>query len=307
MSDFGEESSLEPPLLPHLAFNAACRLSSALPAGTRRAIAHTLSGAQYRFDRRRREAVHANLRALADGGHAGLRDPRARERAARGIFESYLAFLFEYLAQRRLDSRAIGERIRFRGMELLYGALAGGRGSVIAVPHLGNWEVAGLALARLGFPIHVVTGVQFHPFLARAVRAAKERARILVSTPADGFLPLLTTLRAGGLVVLLVDGDVYARAVPARFFGRSVPFPAGPALLARRSGAPLLHAHAERIGADRLLISFDGLDAPNRALPLAEDVTRLTARVAAAQERNIAAHVEQWCIFRAIFEDSDAA
>jgi KDO2-lipid IV(A) lauroyltransferase len=307
VSDFGEESSLEPPLLPHLAFNAACRLSSALPAGTRRAIAHTLSAAQYRFDRRRREAVHANLRALADGGHAGLRDAGSRERAARRIFESYLAFLLEFLAQGRLDARAIAERIRFRGMELLYGALAGGRGAVITVPHLGNWEVAGLAVARLGFPIHVVTGVQFHPLLARAVRSAKERARILVSTPTDGFLPLLATLRAGGLVALLVDGDVYARAVLAPFFGRRVPFPAGPALLARRSGAPVLHAHAERNGADRLLICFDGLDAPDRRLPLTEDVTRLTAGVAAAQERNIAAHVEQWCIFRTIFENSDAA
>lgn len=108
-------------------------------------------------------------------------------------------------------------------------------------------------------------------------------------------------------MVLLVDGDVYARAVPAPFFGRRVPFPAGPALLARRSGAPVLHAHTERNGTDRLLISFDGLDAPDRTLPLTEDVTRLTARVAAAQERNIAAHVDQWCIFRAIFERSDAA
>ncbi len=307
MSEFGEESPLEPRRLPHLAFDAACRLSAALPPGTRRALARTLSRAQYRVDRRRREAVHANLRALADGGHAALRDAGARERIAREIFESYLAFLLEYLAQRGLDTRAIGERIRFRGMELLYAALACGRGAILAVPHLGNWEVAGLVLARLGFPIHVVTGVQFHPSLSPAARAAKERARILVSTPEDGFLPLLRTLRAGGLVVLLTDGDVYARAVPAPFFGRTVPFPAGPALLARRSGAPLLSAHAERVGTDRLLISFDGRDDSDRALPLAEDLARLTARLAAAQERVIAAHVGQWCIFRPLFEGSDAA
>ncbi len=295
------------PLLPHLAFKAACRLMAALPAGTRGAIAHIVSAVQYRMDRRRRCAVHANLLALAGGGHAGLQDSPSRERAARRIFESYMSFLLEYLARDRLDARAIGERIRFRGMEVLYAALARGHGAVLAVSHLGNWEVAGLALARLGFPIHVVTGVQFHPLLARAAREAKERERILVSTPADGFLPLLATLRSGGVVVLLVDGDVYARSVPAPFFGRLVPFPAGPALLARRSGAPVVHAHAERRGPDRLLVSIDGQDAPDRSLPMTADIARLTASVAAVQERNIAAHVEQWCIFRDLFEGSDAA
>ena len=152
-----------------------------------------------------------------------------------------------------------------------------------------------------------MTGVQFHASVSRAARAAKERASILVSTPEDGFLPLLHTLRAGGIVVLLTDGDVYARALPAPFFGRTIPFPAGPALLARRSGAPLLHAHAECVGVDRLLLSVDGRDDSDRALPLAEDLARLTACVAAAQERAIAAHVGQWCIFRPLFEGSDAA
>jgi KDO2-lipid IV(A) lauroyltransferase len=192
-------------------------------------------------------------------------------------------------------------------MELLYAALERGRGAVVCIAHLGNWETAGLALARLGHHLHVVTGVQLHRSLTGAARALKERARIRVSTPEDGFAPLLATLRAGGLVALLVDGDVATRALPARFFGQEVPFPIGPALLARRSGSALLHGHAERTGPDRLLVSFDGLDRPDRALTVAEDLRRLTARVAAAQERNIAAHLTQWCIFRPLFEGSHAA
>jgi KDO2-lipid IV(A) lauroyltransferase len=178
---------------------------------------------------------------------------------------------------------------------------------VVSVPHLGNWEIAGLALARMGFAIHVVTGVQFHRLLTRQARAMKEAARIGVSTVAEGSRPLLATLRAGGLVILLVDGDAFARALPARFFGRLVPFPAGPALLARRTGAPLLHAHAERTGPDRFLVAFDGVDRPDPALPLAADLRRLTTRTAAALERNITAHVDQWCIFRPLFGDADAA
>jgi lauroyl/myristoyl acyltransferase len=293
---------IAPPVL-----DIACRIASALPPGTRGRLAHGLAALRYRTDRPRREAAHANLRALAATDRPDLAEPRALERAARAMFASYHLFLFEYLGQRRFAPRALESHVRFRGMEILYRAAAPGRGAVVSVPHLGNWEIAGLALARLGFVIHVVTGVQFHRLLTRSARAMKEAASIRVSTVKEGSRPLLATLRSGGLVILLVDGDVFARALPARFFGRVIPFPAGPALLARRTGAPLLHAHAERTGPDRFLVSFDGIDRADRSLPLAEDLRRLTARTAAAQERNIAAHVDQWCIFRPLFGGSDAA
>jgi lauroyl/myristoyl acyltransferase len=289
------------------ALDIACRLASALPPGARGRLAAGLAGLQYRADRVRREAALGNLSALALAGRPDLADPRARERAARSMFASYHLFLMEYLAQRRVLPSALRSGLRLRGMEILYRALSEGRGAVTSVPHLGNWEIAGLALAKLGFPIHVVTGIQLHPRLSPGARAMKEAARIRVSTGADGPGGLLETLRSGGLVILLVDGDVFTGSLPTRFFGRTVPFPTGPAVLARRTGAPIVHAHAERLGPDRFLVSFDGVDRADPSLPLAEDVRRLTSRTAEAQERNIAARVDQWCIFRPLFETIDAA
>ncbi|HEX7077823.1 MAG TPA: lysophospholipid acyltransferase family protein [Candidatus Eisenbacteria bacterium] len=293
--------------LSRFAIRSALRIADSTPRGAARVLASLGGALQYRFDRPRRTAVLANLARMAEGGHPRLASARDRERAARAIFVSYLRFLFEFLAQRRMTDRALCATFRFQGTELLYRALAGGRGAVVAAPHLGNWELAGLALARLGFRVHVVTGVQLHPALSPAVRALKEGSGIRVSTPEDGFAPLLATLQGGGLVVLLVDGDVYARGLRAPFFGRETPFPAGPAILARRARAPLLHAHAERLRDGRHRISIDGWDEPDRSIPLARDLARLTERVARAQERNIAAHVTQWCIFRPFFSGPPAS
>jgi KDO2-lipid IV(A) lauroyltransferase len=287
-------------LVSRLLLNAALAVASRIPPGAARVLASVVAALEYRLSPRRREAVLANLTEIGLAGHPSLDHPVARERTARAVFRSYHRFVVEFLAQRRWTRHAWDGGFRFHGMEVLYGALASGRGAVIAAPHLGNWELAGLALARLGFRVHVVTGMQLNPVLHAAVRALKEKSGIAVSTPEDGFVPLLDTLRRGGLVVLLVDGDVSTRRVTARFFGRAVPFPAGPALLARRAKAPLLHAHAERAG-DGHRISFDGWDLPDRALPLGRDLARLTERVAAAQERNIGNHVGQWCIFRPFF------
>jgi KDO2-lipid IV(A) lauroyltransferase len=266
-------------------------------------LVRATSSLDYALAAKRRHAVHSNLDRILASGSPG----RDRDRTARAIFESYHRFVLEYLAQRTLDARALDTRFRFHGMETLYAALARGRGAVVSAPHVGNWELGGLAIARLGFRVHVVTGVQFHARVTGLARLLKERARIRVSTPRDGFRPLLRTLRDSGLVVLLTDGDVFVRSVETEFFGRPVRFPVGPALLARRSGAALLFAHAARRPEGGHHVFFDGLELPRPELPVREDLLRLTRLVAAAQERIIASHLDQWCVFRPVFPERHAA
>lgn len=266
-----------------------------------------IAAIQYRFHAARRNAVLENLATIGAAGHPELADRAARERIARRMFENFQLAWIEYLAGRPWSGRRDGPALEFRGAEILYRALAGGRGAVIAASHLGGWELAGTGLARLGLSVHAVSGVQVHPFVAREVRAWKRAEGIRVHTPREGFAPLVSALREGGVVVLLVDGDVYSRSLPATFFGRRIPFPAGPAILARRAWVPILHAHAARDPGGRHRVSFDGLDEPDPSLPLREDLARLTSLVARSQERNIAAHVSQWCIFRPLWSAADAA
>ena len=250
--------------------------------------------------------MHDTLAQIAAAGHPELGSVEARARAARRMFESLALSWIEYFAERP-DRPDRGDSLRFDGAEHLYRALARGRGAVIAASHVGSWEVAGLALARLGLEVHAVSGVQLHPLLAGALQGRKARQGVAIRTPAEGFAPLVHALRRGAVVVLLVDGDIYSRSLPAPFFGRSTPFPAGPAILARRAGVPILHAHAARGDGARHRVTFDGLDEADPALPLREDLARLTRLVARSQERAIAAHVTQWCIFRPLWGRTGAA
>jgi len=290
-----------------LLLEAAFAFAPRLPDPVLSSLARATSRIEFAFASTRRRAVESNLAQIAGSGRLAAFGPRSLGGTARAMFESYHRFVLEYLAQGSMDSRALDARFRFLGMELLYRALGPGKGAVVSAPHVGNWELAGLALARLGFRVHVVTGVQFHARVTGLARMLKERERILVSTPDDGFRPLFQTLGRGGVVVLLTDGDVFARSIGTEFFGRRVPFPAGPAILARRARVRLLHAHAERRAPDRHIVSFDGVDSPQPTLSVEEDIRRLTRRVAEFQERAIAAHLDQWCIFRPLFPERDAA
>lgn len=272
------------------------RLAPLIPDSVLTRFASVVAECDRALSPSRREGLRRNLEAIAAWGHPRLATSAARRDVERAIFRSYHHGFFGYLAHRR--ARRADEAPRIVGAERLYRALSPGRGAVVTAPHLGNWELAALALARLGFAVHVVTGVQYHASASGAARAAKESARIAVSTPEDGFLPLLATLRRGGLVLLLADGDVFARGIPVRLFGAPATLPAGPALLARRAGAPIVHAFAARDsdGGDRM--TFESTVHPDFERPVKDDVARLTESVARALERAVAAHLTQWCIFR---------
>lgn len=275
----------------------AFRLTPRIPDPALSVLATITAALDYAFSPSRREGLRHNLEAIGAWGHPLLATAASRRAVERAVFRSYHLGFFGYLAHRRASAPGAREP-RFVGAERLYRALAAGRGAVVTAPHLGNWELAALSLARLGFDVHVVTGLQYHASVSGAARTAKESARIAVSTPEDGFLPLLATLKRGGLVLLLADGDVYARGIAVRLFGAPARLPAGPALLARRANAPIVHAYTvrDRGGAHRIV--FESSERPDRALAVADDVRRLTEGVARALERAVAANVTQWCIFR---------
>lgn len=285
-------------------------LSSALSIPAQRECARIIAAVQFRLSPARRRAVLANLARIAAAGHPHLSHPAARETTARRMFEAHHRGWIEYLGSAGTRGRMPRAEIRLSGTEHLYRALSRGRGAVLTVPHLGNWEMFGPALAQLGLRVHAVTGVQLHRGLTREIRALKERDGVHVSTPEDGFLPLLDALRHGAIVALFADGDVFSRSLPTEFFGARIRFPAGPAILARRARVPIVHGHAVRIdrGGNRIRFDgiFDGVDEPDTSLGLQEDLSRLTACVARSLERSIAANVTQWCIFRPIWSQDRA-
>jgi len=273
-------------------------LVASLPLWLGYTVADLATEIHLRLFPRRRHAALANLAVILPQAAR-----RERLRVARRMMRSYNRMMFEFFRLPHLEREELLAAIEVEGREHLDRALERGRGVVITCTHLGNWELAAVVLAHWGYRLHAVAGVQLGRWLTGAVRETKSELAIQTVAPEDGFRKLLRALDHNEAVALMVDGDIYSHGVTVDFFGRDTRFPAGPGVLAQRTGALVICGFCERVGRGRFRIVMEPALDPARFA----STDALNAAVAATSERHIRAHLDQWCIFRPLWEPAAAA
>ncbi|MEO5711562.1 MAG: phosphatidylinositol mannoside acyltransferase [Nocardioidaceae bacterium] len=181
-------------------------------------------------------------------------------------------------------------------------AHAQGRGVVVPLPHMGNWDWAGAWACATGMPLSTVAERLeperlYDEFVAYRNTLGME---ILPLTGGDAAMPRLEEwVRGGGLVCLLADRDLSRTSVEVELCGAKARMPRGPALLARRTGAPLVPVTLHYVGAD-MTIAF------HAPVPHAEGDEGLVAMmqgVANAFTEGFRAHPQDWHMMQRVFAE----
>ena len=253
----------------------------------------------YRVRHEHRDMVKANLRRVlgSDGG-----DDRLLDRWARRSFRTYARYWVEGARLPSRSSDEVGQRVFAEGLHHLYGAKAAGKGTILALPHIGSWEYGGAYLATRDLPMTAVAERIEPPELFEFFveqRAAMGLTIVPLDKHASG--TLLSTLRAGGLVGLLCDRDIEGTGIDVEFFGERTTMPAGPATLALRTGATLCTgAVYSGPGPDHRAVVQPPLDT-TRSASLRADVARITQEIATRLEGLIRRAPEQWHVFQPLW------
>jgi KDO2-lipid IV(A) lauroyltransferase len=184
--------------------------------------------------------LESNLRRVAPGAS----DEEIR-RLSRAGMRSYMRYWCETFRLPGWSRDRIVGSIRIIDDHHLADGLATGRGVVVALPHMGNWDHAG-AWATLAHSPVVTVAERLKPEDLYEKFLAYRRGLGLDVIPLTGGEPvfpyLSQRLNEGRLVALLGDRDLSNSGVPVTFFGSKAKFPAGPAALAVDTGAVLLTA-----------------------------------------------------------------
>jgi phosphatidylinositol dimannoside acyltransferase len=184
------------------------------------------------------QRLEANLaRVVPDAG------PDRLAELSRAGMRSYLRYWMESFRLPAWSAERVRTGFEVADVHHLTDGLAAGRGVVLALPHLANWDLAGAWVTTvLGVPFTTVAERLKPESLYDRFVAYREGLgmEVLPHEGGSAFGALARRLRSGGLVCLVAERDLSSSGVEVSFFGERTRMPAGPALLAQHTGALLL-------------------------------------------------------------------
>jgi lauroyl/myristoyl acyltransferase len=263
------------------------------PAGWRHAAAAPGGAAWFWLSPGQRRAALDNYAAALDLEPS---DPKVG-RTARRAFQNYGRMLMDFLLIGSLSPAELKSRVTHEGRENLDAALAGGRGVIMALPHMGSWDMAGAYAGALGYRVTAVAE-RFPGSLNDAVVRTRQRFGLKVVTMGRSAVRALTTALQSNEIVALVCDLEQGPGVTVRFFGRHAIVPGGPAAITLKTGAVLLPCHVTmttpghyHVKIERPLVAHEG-----------ETKEGIMQRLIERFELFIRERPDQWYAFRPMFQ-----
>lgn len=235
------------------------------------------------------EQLRKNLARVIGVAPAEVPDSLMRESLA-----SYARYWREAFRLPSMDHEKLYPRLDKGtvGRENVDAALEAGRGVVLALPHSGNWDMAGVWLVQYNGTFTTVAERLKPESLYRRFIDYRESLGFevlpLSGGPRPAYEVLVERLRDNRVVCLMADRDLTRAGVEVDFFGEPTRMPGGSARLAIETGAALLPAYASFEGNDWGLQLFSPLDVTSG------DVGAVTQALADRFEACIGASPQDW-------------
>jgi lauroyl/myristoyl acyltransferase len=248
-------------------------------------------------------AVAANLQPVL--GPCGWSARQAR------VFRTLLEFAWCMAERYEMPVRQDRVQLTLEGAEHVEALARSDRGAIFVTAHIGHWEMASRQMAkRLVRHAHVVREEEVDPRAQEFVREmVKERSgaghttHFATGDPRLGII-LADALRRGEYVALQGDRPrAGSRTVPATLFGKPMPLPAGPAVLARTTGVPLIPVFSFREGRLHYRVVVRDPIEVSATADRATAIQEATQRVAADIEWAIKTRPHQWFCFRRLWPE----
>ena len=281
--------------LAYWAYRAGETAIGALPRGVVLPVAAAAGNLAYDLAGDKQDVVRENLaRAMAlppDHPKVG--------RAARRAFRNYARYLADVMRLAEGTPEEIGASVDLDNVEILWEAQADQKGVLLCTVHVGGMDLIAPALkAAHDQELHVIADDTTYGRLYDHLKAVRARHGLTLIGWRN-LRSLFKALRAGENLVLFCDGGYRAGDVPVEFLGEPTTFPAGPATLSARSGAPILPVACQRIAGDRF--TARGLPLIRATSEEPAEIFRATQVLADELGTVIAADPGQWYMFRPIW------
>jgi phosphatidylinositol dimannoside acyltransferase len=272
-----------------IGFAAGWRLVRMLPLPAARSLFRLAADQAYRKNGPGTQRLRRNLAQVV---------PDLSETLVRDALRSYARYWMEAfrLPTQSREQLLAGFRISDEHRRWIEAGVVEGTGVILALPHVGNWDAAAAWVVSSGWPMVTVAERLKPEGVYRQFMAYREKLGMevvpLTGGPRAPLDVLGERLGQGWVVALLGDRDLSRNGVEVKFFGGRTRMPAGPAILAIRTGAPL-YAVDLSFSATQTCAVLRRVVPPTEG-PLDERVKATTQLMADAYAAGIAEHPQDW-------------
>jgi KDO2-lipid IV(A) lauroyltransferase len=240
-----------------------------------------------------RKAVQDNLRVI----FPGEKEKRLR-RINKLVFRNFAKYLVDFFRFEKLDRRYIAKNIRLENLHYFDEALSRGKGVIVLTAHLGNWELGGVVLSQLGYPLCAVALPHKNKKVNDFFDSQRNKKGLKVIAMGKAVRGCISELKHGRMVALVGDRDFTEKGMVLDFFGRPMHFPEGPAVLSLMTGACIVPGFMLRNPDNSFTLSIEKPIEFEPSGDKEKDVPLLISLYKNVIEDYIRRFPQQWYLFR---------
>ena len=218
---------------------------------------------------------------------------------------SYLRYWFDTFRLSKWSKNRIISTTQVIRENLLRDPIQSKQGCIVALPHAGNWDHAAAYFCSTGITLTAVVEKLKPEAIFKKFLAYRESIGIEAISHKEKTIPILTDrLQAGKLIALVADRDMSRNGVEVNFFGKTSKMPSGPAILAIKTGAPLITAYVGYIPSG-IEIIFDETLKPTNSGSEEEQIKIITQSMADNFAKRIKENPVDWHMLQRIWVDEE--
>jgi len=205
-----------------------------------------LGDVMYYLDLEHRKLALQNL-FIVFGREKSEREIRS---IAKRNFQNLGMMTIEFFRLPKMNVEAFQRKVNIEGLEICKKALNNKKGLLLLLSHFGNWELMGLMSKFLGSSIAVIARpIKKNKWVDRLVREIRSGTGLEVISTEKASRKVMRVLSQNRMVGILIDQRAKrSEGVWVDFFGKKAPSTPALAVLAMRTGAPVVPVFMIRIG-----------------------------------------------------------
>lgn len=180
-------------------------------------------------------------------------------------------------------------------MDVFRKIIADGHGVILALPHFGNWDLAGITVAHAGIPIFAIAGSQKNPLTNDWINRKRAKGITVLERGSSAIRQCVKRLREKEVMAVLPDVRMKQPDLTVPFLGSEANLGRGMAAFAIQTSSPVLLIRLRRVGLfHHTMAVADTVWPESDSTKDMAEITRITERIMSQIDAQIREEPGQW-------------